>query len=364
MKYLLIFQLTVVSIFSYGSSTDLEPGDLAIIGYNFENPDEFSFVTFADLQEGTIIYFTDCGWKSDNTFRPGEGLITYTVPVGGKKAMQVITFNQDAGFTVAGVNGFFGFSLSGDQIIAFQGSFSAPEFIYALNNNGNAWDASATDNNTSALPAGLINGLSAVALNEAENGNYNCVIENGSKNLILSSISNPSNWIGSSSRVLLPPACFEISLPVELVSFEVSNVNNILTIFFTTASESNNEKFEIEWSEDRQTWHHLTFLGAANSSEPTQYSWQTNLIKPGYYRLRQYDYDGKINVFTPVYFAQETEKVLEYFIYDIKGNLADCCDEKLLCEEMIIEKAKSLPFDFLIIKIITEEKVIIKKIMK
>ena len=56
----------------------MNAGDIAIIGYNFDNPDEFSFVCLTSISSSTVIYFTDNGWKSDNTFRANEGIHTWT----------------------------------------------------------------------------------------------------------------------------------------------------------------------------------------------------------------------------------------------------------------------------------------------
>ncbi len=41
----------------------LGPGDIAIIGFNFDNDDEFAFVCLKDISAGTEIKFTDKGWK-------------------------------------------------------------------------------------------------------------------------------------------------------------------------------------------------------------------------------------------------------------------------------------------------------------
>jgi hypothetical protein len=201
------------------SQTILQPGDIAIVGYNFKNPDEFTFITFVDLEPGTIIYITDCGWTSSNGFRAGEGIVTYTVPPEGKVHGSAITFGLDPGFTTTGVSGFFGLSTAGDQLIVYQGSFSAPQFIYALNCNGNAeWQSDAPDNNTSALPPGLINGYSSVALIEKEDGVYNCSSVLMDKDQMLPLISNFSNWLGDDdNRFLLPPSCFTDPLSTDIL---------------------------------------------------------------------------------------------------------------------------------------------------
>jgi hypothetical protein len=206
------------------SQTILQPGDIAIVGYNFKDPDEFSFITFVDLDPGTVIYFTDCGWTSSNSFRTGEGIVTYAVPSTGKTSGSLITFGLDPGFTTAGVSGFFGLSIAGDQLLVYQGSFAAPQFIYALNNSGNAvWQATASNTNTSALPPGLVNGYSAVALAEKENGEYNCSAVGTDKNSLLPLISDFNNWLGDDvNRYVLPPSSSCFSDPL---SEEISGVN-------------------------------------------------------------------------------------------------------------------------------------------
>src|SRR5262245_28895850 len=58
--------------------TTLTAGDIAIIGFNFDDPDEFAFVLMVNVGSGTQINFTDNGWRNNNTFRTGEGTFTWT----------------------------------------------------------------------------------------------------------------------------------------------------------------------------------------------------------------------------------------------------------------------------------------------
>ncbi|MBK8425641.1 MAG: hypothetical protein IPL27_06480 [Lewinellaceae bacterium] len=75
----------------------LAPGDLAIIALK-DGTDDFAFVPFVNLAEGTVIYFTDNGWTGTgfrNTGMPpsGEGnedIMRFTVPAGGIVAGTVI----------------------------------------------------------------------------------------------------------------------------------------------------------------------------------------------------------------------------------------------------------------------------------
>ena len=68
-KIIFLFILTLIYSNSIIAQTTLEAGDLAIIGFNGDNPDQFAFVLLVDIESGTEITFTDSGLKSDDTFR-------------------------------------------------------------------------------------------------------------------------------------------------------------------------------------------------------------------------------------------------------------------------------------------------------
>lgn len=183
-------------------ATTLSAGDIAIVGFNFDNPDEFAFIPLIDIGSGTEINFTDNGWKADGTFRDTEGTFTWTAPT-------EITAGTVINPTLSSV----AFSTSGDQIIAYQGDSSNPSFIYALNSEGTpgVWQADSTSSNTSALPTGLVNGETAVALDEIDNAIYTG-ITSGTQAELLEAISNKSNWSGdNSSRQNIPTTPFTVS---------------------------------------------------------------------------------------------------------------------------------------------------------
>jgi hypothetical protein len=64
-----LFILTLIYSNTIIAQTTLTAGDLAIIGFNGDNPDQFAFVLLVDIESGTEITFTDSGLKSDDTFR-------------------------------------------------------------------------------------------------------------------------------------------------------------------------------------------------------------------------------------------------------------------------------------------------------
>ena len=184
------------------AATTLSAGDIAIIGFNFDNPDEFAFTPLVDIDAGTEINFTDNGWQAAGTFRDTEGDFTWTAPTD-------IAAGTIINPTVSSIL----FSVSGDQIIAYQGDSSNPTFIYALNSEGNPgiWQSDSTSSNTSALPTGLVNGETAVALDEIDNAIYTG-ITSGTQAELLAAISDNSNWSGSNStRQTMPINPFNIS---------------------------------------------------------------------------------------------------------------------------------------------------------
>lgn len=207
----------------------VEAGDVAIILINTDDADTVAFVALADIPAGTVIYFTDSEWiASTNLFRPNEGAFTYTVPSPGLSAGTIIS--KDGPYTSAFLEspwavandsyvGTSGVSLAtgGDQILVFLGPTSNPSFLYALNDEGaGVWQADAIDSNTSALPRGLVNGTTAVAINEIDNARLKCTSElSGTKAELLAYISNKSNWEGSDTvRQSLDGSCsFTITSP-------------------------------------------------------------------------------------------------------------------------------------------------------
>ncbi|MBN2003497.1 MAG: hypothetical protein JXA21_09090 [Anaerolineae bacterium] len=195
----------------------LDPGDIAIIGYNFDNPDEFAFVALVELDAGAEIRFTDSGWTAAGAFRGNEGAVKYTAPAGGIVTGTIVVYTGTIGdFSVDNdaIVGTSGFSLSGsgDQILAFQGLSSAPNFVYGLHSNTLSWELDATDAASSTLPSTLTNGTTAVAIPEVDNAVYTgTTFANQSHNAayFLSLIGNPANWQTSdSTRFTMPSTTF------------------------------------------------------------------------------------------------------------------------------------------------------------
>jgi hypothetical protein len=86
-------------------------------------------------------------------------------------------------------------------------------------------------------------------------------------------------------------------VPVELLSFSASLAANVVTLSWSTATELNNNGFEIERSSDKTNWRTIGFReGKGTTSEPEQYSYSdilTDVVSSKlYYRLKQVDFNG------------------------------------------------------------------------
>ena len=288
---------------STGTST-LSAGDILIIGFNADDPDEFAFVPLVDLAGSVVINFTDNGWLSAGSLRTGEGIITWTSPAGGVTHGTIIDITTTtASIGAIASSGSFMLSASGDQILAYTGSASSPNFLYALNDDSTAWSQTAYSSNSSALPTGLTDGISAVAIDEIDNAIYSGTISGDHAQLRLD-VGTKTNWSGSDDvRQTMPSG--QWALPVELESFNAVYKSGVVHLAWRTATEINNYGFEIE-----RTPLFPPFIkggtkggsaivgfvsGAGNSNSPIDYSFIDTSGTEGkyFYRLKQIDNDGK-----------------------------------------------------------------------
>jgi hypothetical protein len=85
-------------------------------------------------------------------------------------------------------------------------------------------------------------------------------------------------------------------LPIELLYFKGILENGLVDLNWATASEKNNEQFNIERSENGKDWEIVQSInGAGNSSHEIKYHYldEDPMFGVSYYRLVQVDYDGK-----------------------------------------------------------------------
>lgn len=85
------------------------------------------------------------------------------------------------------------------------------------------------------------------------------------------------------------------TIPVELTSFTASVAGNSITLFWSTATETNNSGFSIERASRTSDWITIGFVnGKGTSTEINNYSFSDKELSSGVYnyRLKQIDLDG------------------------------------------------------------------------
>ncbi len=122
----------------------------------------------------------------------------------------------------------------------------------------------------------------------------------------MSSLSAETDCLNETSEVKLKvwiddlPASYKTSftggvLPVELVRFSGSYEDDKVSLSWATASELNNEGFDVQRSASGIEWNSIGFVSGQGTTFDTQeYSFED--LKPeselSYYRLKQVDFDG------------------------------------------------------------------------
>ena len=106
-------------------------------------------------------------------------------------------------------------------------------------------------------------------------------------------------------------------IPVELTSFTANAQEDGVILNWTTATETNNQGFEILRSaQNDNDWQKIGYVpGFGTTTEPKSYSYTDQSVTSGtyYYRLKQIDFDGNfeysaivaIEIISPVKFSLE-----------------------------------------------------------
>lgn len=89
------------------------------------------------------------------------------------------------------------------------------------------------------------------------------------------------------------------TFPIELISFTGKAVGRSVVLNWATASEEKNAYFELEHSFDGSNFQSLTKVtGNGTTTEQSNYTFTDNRLLGGinYYRIKQYDTDGKVTI--------------------------------------------------------------------
>jgi len=251
------------------STTNLEAGSLALLGFNSGILSDFSFVLLTAVEAGTEIYFTDAGFFNGSTSPGGnEGLVRWTASVNYAAGSVINSVeNSEFDFAALSVNPLltsaFNLDAAGDQIFAFQtegedlGMLNLGDlrFLFGLQSNSNVFQGSGdgqsgdiTDSNQSGVPEGLIEGLTALARGSGpgdEDAFANIVYTGpttGTRAALQAAIADPANWTGSATALTQATLDFTVtdaaanSVPVLTVPMGVLMTAEDTPIDLTTIS--------------------------------------------------------------------------------------------------------------------------------
>jgi hypothetical protein len=255
-KITLIIFFFAFTIVGYGQTT-LAAGEIAITGFNADNPDQFTFVLLTDITATTEIKFTDNGQQTINYNVTDEGIITWIADTNYACGTEIIiedtgSSTYSANFGAATETGpGFALAISGDQILAYQGPDITPTFIYAITFDSTGWFDADTPQ-TTTLPAGLTDGQDAVSLGEIDNATYNCAVTTDSA-LILQAVSTNTNWSLSNTILSIGGCGYTCVACISSTTWTAGGWNNgvpdlttavtISADYNTTASGANEPSF-------------------------------------------------------------------------------------------------------------------------
>lgn len=105
------------------------------------------------------------------------------------------------------------------------------------------------------------------------------------------------------------------ALPVEISTFTATKTKSGILIEFRTLSEVNASHFVIEKSFDGISFEDFSIIKTKGASN---YKLIDTKIENAYYRLSQYDHDGKMEIFKVVSYQSQTEagiKLIDHKLY-------------------------------------------------
>jgi len=168
-------------------------------------------------------------------------------------------------------------------------SFTVRNLPFGSNLGGGdqQWNATFTVNLASGLTAGT----------------YNIAIYYDATVGVSSGCSSPlSRFLSNGGANYIATLTVNVPLPVQLQSFSAEKTNNDVFLNWATASETNNQYFQVEHQSAGQDWSVLGRInGKGNSSASQHYNFTHRNPANGlhYYRLQQVDLNGK-STYSPI----------------------------------------------------------------
>lgn len=129
------------------------------------------------------------------------------------------------------------------------------------------------------------------------------------------------------------------ALPIELVSFDAHYKDGVVTINWTTASETNNDYFIIEKSNNGYEFTELERIKGSGTSNTARHyrAYDGNPYKGiSYYRLKQFDMNGSSGTSQLVYVNSESEIKLVVYPNPSNGIFNMDIDDEIINSEVVL----------------------------
>lgn len=214
------------------------------------------------------------------------------------------TFNLQGSSKKLSINGsscdFVNYGTANIKDIQTSASNDAGAVCLAPNSTLNVTDFSSNKTNVFNAPSGdgCMRYTGTATLNSALTGTANVKICKASG----ASVTGSGGW-GSADVTSSCSDCAGV-LPVDLLYFKYRSENNNIKLMWATASEENNDYFELFRSQNGKDWKSIsTITGAGNSFQITDYEYTDMNLPTGkefYYKLTQTDFNGAQKEFTPI----------------------------------------------------------------
>ena len=122
-------------------------------------------------------------------------------------------------------------------------------------------------------------------------------------------------------------------LPVDFLDINVTSTASYNKVVWSTASETNNDRFEIERSYDGTNWDVVNVLnGAGNSSQVLNYEFHdilANTILKSFYRIKQVDFNGE-STYSDVVKVRPVVKSISIFPNPSKGSEVSIITDEII----------------------------------
>jgi C1A family cysteine protease len=281
---------------------------------------EMGAVTFKDVepQQYDHIYFHDYhGWRATKT-DCNEGFNAFTAGSNEYlKAVSFFTAADSVNYTIKVYDTFQGGQLQNELLS--QSGYSQYTGFYTIDVTNPLLLESGNDfyvylnlsrggqpfDRTSEVPVLLIGDSYLTIVNSTSNPNES-FYWNGSQWMDMYYYEDPA-WPGSAGSVNLCIKALTLdegSIPVELTSFSAVNKGNKIVLEWVTATETNNQQFEVYRgnieNEKSTDWMLIGFRESiGTTSEPTYYNFEDDITginaKALEYRLKQIDFNGNFS---------------------------------------------------------------------